>query len=119
MKIVSYIGGVCVLLSLFACASKEVPTAALSSAKMAMMRADGIEDKDLVKKEYQALKEKYQKMQEKVNQEEFEEAKQLSREIELDARLLEKRAQRRRYEEDSHALQGEINSISKTFKEDN
>jgi outer membrane PBP1 activator LpoA protein len=106
-----------VTISLFfvACSTKTPPTRDISNAKMALVKAEGMDAKRYASDDLVAIKVKFQNLQRLMQEERYGEAKFLAQEIQADARLLEKKSQRIRIEAEVKKLQGEINLIKKDF----
>jgi len=108
-------GVLCLLFFIGACSSKKAPKVDITNTKMMMGRIDTAEIKSHTPLELLNVKGKYRDLQLLLKDERYEEAEYLSREIEADVRLIEKRSQRKILEKELEALQGEVNAIKKDF----
>ena len=106
---------VTVFFFLVACSTKNPPTTDISNAKMALVKAEGMDAKRYASDDLVRIKVKFQNLQRLMQEEHYAEAKFLAQEIQADARLLEKKSQRVRLEAEVKKLQGEINVINKDF----
>ncbi len=115
MKI--FLTSVATLLLFVGCSTKVPPTADISNAKMALVKAESTDAKTYVPDDLVRIKVKYQNLQRLMQEERFDEAKFLAQEIQADARVLEKKSQRVMIERRVKKLKGEINTINKDFTE--
>jgi hypothetical protein len=100
---------------LVACSTKTPPTTDISNAKMALVKAEGMDAKSYAPDDLVHIKVKFQNLQRLMHEKRYDEAKFLAQEIQADARLLEKKSERVRLEKEVKKLQGEINLIRKDF----
>ncbi len=100
---------------LVACSTKNPPLTDISNAKMALVKAEGLDAKRYAPDDLVRIKVKFQNLQRLMKEERYDEARFLAHEIQADARLLEKKSERVRLEEEVKKMQGEINVINKDF----
>lgn len=110
-----FITTVTALLLFAGCSTKAPPTADISNAKMALVKAESTDAKTHAPDDLVRIKVKYQNLQRLMQEERYEEAKFLAQEIQADARVLEKKSQRVMAEQRVKKLSAEINVINKDF----
>jgi len=98
-----------------ACSTKNPPTTDISNAKMALVKAEGMDAQRYAPDDLVRIKVRFQNLQRLMQEERYGEAKFLAQEIQADARLLATKTQRVRLGAEVKKLQGEINGINKDF----
>ncbi len=97
------------------CATSAPPSMAYSDAKLALAKSDTSQVRKFGAVELRRCKRKFRKLQKLMANREYEEAQFLSKELQIDCRLLRQKVKRREAQAEVQELQGKLNRVEENF----
>ncbi len=115
MQVLRLLFAILVTIHFGGCATSAPPSMAYSDAKLALAKSDTPQVRKYGAVELRKCKRKFHKLQKLIEHREYEEAKFLAKELQIDCRLLRQKVKRREVQAEVQQLQGKLNRVEENF----